>query len=392
LEALVSLMNPRTRILACAHVSNALGTILPVRRIVAAAKARGITTLLDEGCSHIIASDTGAPFDEKQRISSRYLGMIARLPDVLTDDVADQQHTQLRERRRVSAALASCAGGNPPLQDLKLEYGLDGLAFFNIESETPPGTDPLELGFDPCAVARLRTDLDSFGDMEVAALINTGYYQAERYLRAYFAGSRYSEPANPHWCTATVVPRPFNKRAADDITSVLAVGQSRVFRSLRLRTWWAIPSWLFTVVAAVAVLYFFGDRLVSVAALVNKIPEWILNRLKNPLPIFPHLFVNRWAQRLVMARRPFWKMLAIAVAIALIVFKVWPWLVGGFRETHTAKRRKAVTLMKWGRAFAPALLLLAGLTPVWVAAVASVIAVISYVAYNKPFLWATRIR
>ena len=60
--------------------------------------------------------------------------------------------------------------------------------------------------------------------------------------------------------------------------------------------------------------------------------------------------------------------------------------------TQTTKKRKAVTFMKWGRAFAPALLLVAGLTPVWVAAAASVIAAISYVAYNKPFLWATRIR
>ena len=47
LEAVIALMNPRTRILACAHVSNALGTVLPVRRLVAAAKARAITTLVD---------------------------------------------------------------------------------------------------------------------------------------------------------------------------------------------------------------------------------------------------------------------------------------------------------------------------------------------------------
>ena len=40
-------MTPRTRILAFAHVSNALGTILPVRRLIAAAKARGIVTLID---------------------------------------------------------------------------------------------------------------------------------------------------------------------------------------------------------------------------------------------------------------------------------------------------------------------------------------------------------
>ena len=55
LEAIVSLMNARAKILACAHVSNALGTILPVRRIIAAAKARGIITLIDgaQAISHM---------------------------------------------------------------------------------------------------------------------------------------------------------------------------------------------------------------------------------------------------------------------------------------------------------------------------------------------------
>ena len=55
LEAIVSLMSAHTKILACAHVSNALGTILPVRRIIAAAKARGIITLIDgaQAISHM---------------------------------------------------------------------------------------------------------------------------------------------------------------------------------------------------------------------------------------------------------------------------------------------------------------------------------------------------
>jgi cysteine desulfurase / selenocysteine lyase len=46
-EAVESLMSPRTRIFACAHVSNALGSVLPVRGLIAAAKARGIATLID---------------------------------------------------------------------------------------------------------------------------------------------------------------------------------------------------------------------------------------------------------------------------------------------------------------------------------------------------------
>jgi cysteine desulfurase/selenocysteine lyase len=46
-DAVVSLMNERTRVFACAHVSNALGTVLPVQALVAAAKSRGIVTLID---------------------------------------------------------------------------------------------------------------------------------------------------------------------------------------------------------------------------------------------------------------------------------------------------------------------------------------------------------
>ena len=54
-EAVVSLMTPQTRLLACAHVSNALGTVLPIRRLIAAAKARGIVTLIDgaQAVSHM---------------------------------------------------------------------------------------------------------------------------------------------------------------------------------------------------------------------------------------------------------------------------------------------------------------------------------------------------
>jgi cysteine desulfurase / selenocysteine lyase len=54
-EAVEALMSPRTKILACAHVSNALGTILPVRRLMAAAKSRGIITVIDgaQAVSHM---------------------------------------------------------------------------------------------------------------------------------------------------------------------------------------------------------------------------------------------------------------------------------------------------------------------------------------------------
>lgn len=47
LGELEALLSPRTRIVAVAHVSNALGTLLPVKRIAAMAHTKGIPVLLD---------------------------------------------------------------------------------------------------------------------------------------------------------------------------------------------------------------------------------------------------------------------------------------------------------------------------------------------------------
>ncbi len=47
LDRLDELLTPRTRILAVAHISNALGTVNPIRRIVEAAHRRGVKVLVD---------------------------------------------------------------------------------------------------------------------------------------------------------------------------------------------------------------------------------------------------------------------------------------------------------------------------------------------------------
>ncbi len=46
-DAFAALLSPRTKLVALAHVSNALGTVIPVQRFIAAAKARGVPVLLD---------------------------------------------------------------------------------------------------------------------------------------------------------------------------------------------------------------------------------------------------------------------------------------------------------------------------------------------------------
>jgi len=351
----------------------------------------GIATLVDEGCTHIIASDTGAPFEVKQRVTSGYFGMILRLPAVLTDDVAEQQRSELRERERVSAGLASYHGGNPTLLDLKDAYGLKGLAFFSIDSLAPTGGGGgIHLGrLDREAVACLRTDLDSFGDLEVAALVNAGCDRADRFLRAYFTAPPYTAANNPAWSSSANAPHTISAADAARMPRVLAVGRSRLFRALWLGSW---PAWLFTLASIAVLLYLLGNREVLVPALLDRVTGALLRRLEAPLPFFPDLWINKCARALVKTPRPLWQLLLVAALVILVVFEVWPRLVSRLRLTRAAKSRKLVWAMKWVRAFAPALLLFFGLAPVWIALAAFVVAEVSYWAYNKPFLWATRIR
>jgi len=46
-EGFAALLSPKTRIVALAHVSNSLGTVVPVARFIQAAKERGVPVLLD---------------------------------------------------------------------------------------------------------------------------------------------------------------------------------------------------------------------------------------------------------------------------------------------------------------------------------------------------------
>lgn len=66
LEGLYALVGPRTRLVAVSHMSNVLGTVNPVKEIIAQARAAGALTLID-GCQAVVhqrvdVRDLGADF------------------------------------------------------------------------------------------------------------------------------------------------------------------------------------------------------------------------------------------------------------------------------------------------------------------------------------------
>ncbi|MDF2097413.1 aminotransferase class V-fold PLP-dependent enzyme [Aquibaculum arenosum] len=52
-EAFSALLGPRTKLVALTHISNALGSVVPVKEMIAEAKARGDITVLVDGCQAV---------------------------------------------------------------------------------------------------------------------------------------------------------------------------------------------------------------------------------------------------------------------------------------------------------------------------------------------------
>jgi hypothetical protein len=109
----------------------------------------GVTALLDERCNYVIASDTGALFDNRQgKGAVGRLGMMRRLSEMLMYRPAQLYRHDLNERRRMGNAAEADADGDGPsaLAQFAASRELRGLAAFRIAGETdgrrPPAVDP----------------------------------------------------------------------------------------------------------------------------------------------------------------------------------------------------------------------------------------------------------
>lgn len=217
----------------------------------------GLTALLDEHCTCIIASDTGGAFDIAPRASTSHARMVLRLSAIMQADQGRSKRVALQERRRLNRDLERIESegrddtGGAQSRDAETmrdairltreQRLLQGLAFFHIETPTPeikhPDRPPaLELGISRHLLARMRTDLDGFGEVEIAALVNRGYLLADASVRRYLG--RFEETWAPEmaWSVPPAFPCPAPQSPAEirRATAIVRAGGKRVFRSLRL--------------------------------------------------------------------------------------------------------------------------------------------------------------
>lgn len=196
----------------------------------------GTTALLDEQCNYIIASDPGGVFEDRlQQSSVGRVGLTARLSEILGERPSMLYRHEMRERRRLGRAFDD----GMPLPNTAERYvtsrALRALALFRIDSERLEPYPPEPTWRSD--LARLRTDLDSFGDIEIKALINEGYLTADQYIRAELGGTHLDPavrtPGATTWPAAAEPPLALHRSEAE-VKQVLVAGRSRFLRALML--------------------------------------------------------------------------------------------------------------------------------------------------------------
>lgn len=369
----------------------------------------GITALRDEGCNYIIASDTSGLFKEEPTAPVGRLGLGLRVTEILNEFLGVTQRELLQEDRRVSrdhesrissarrllSELKDCRTDDQQVRDFKerieesvelLSQNLDalvklkGLVYFHIKSPLlePPGGAPPEWckRVDPMLIAGLRTDLDCFGDVEIAALVNHGYETADRYIRRYLEGSPY-QSTNPYW------GRPDGPAVKVEIGSrrlekVLRTGRKRFFRALSLN---AISSWTATVVVLAAVIYGLWGVRASVSDLIRSAGEWLAE------------FFSTASYGLTQKNAPLGLIVLVilGIAVGVAVFAAIRKKLVSRSPRWQSVFRSLLTAAKWARGLSGNLSWILNL-PVVLALISMLGAAFSLLFFSLPFLKKTRLK
>lgn len=379
----------------------------------------GVTALLDEGCTSIIASDTGGLFDAKAAAPAGHIGATLRLPSILMRVVGGVQRLGLRDRKRLSPEfdrLARALPGTPDgdtaratLAEIRASRELNDLAYFQIASPAPavpvgpPGTEgapPAGTGLDPRRIASLRTDLDTFGEIEIAALVNQGYDTADRFVRGFMKGhARRKMDGGFDWGRAEAALPRAPRIGGPRVERVLDAGRSRFLRGLRV----GAP----VSVAAVATT---AAALLGLAAAGVGPPEaWAWTRAAWgtlvaaalwPLGLLPDAVAGaiRWAFRAVPDVILPWlaALLATPLTPALLGGGLILLLVRTLRGRPAPERRKRFvrtrTAWKWLSTLGWNVLWLAWALPLLMAAAATVASAAGWVLFYLPWRRRARIR
>jgi predicted acylesterase/phospholipase RssA len=167
---------------------------------------QGIGALLDEGCTVLLVSDASGQMESQNRPGSGIFSSLSRASSILGARVREAEYQDISARRRSSLLRG--------LMFIHLKKGLDVSPVNWIGCEDPA---PIAARPDPLTpygirkdvqerIAAIRTDLDSFHDVEAYALMTSGYRMAEYEFPRSIQGFPRTAPVSLAWPFLAVEP------------------------------------------------------------------------------------------------------------------------------------------------------------------------------------------
>ncbi|NOZ54787.1 MAG: patatin family protein [Gammaproteobacteria bacterium] len=144
---------------------------------------QGVQGLLEEGCTLVLCSDASGQMDDMKKPSNGIIGVSLRANSILMDRVRESGYQQL------SARVESQSLQGLFFIHMKKELETMPVDWINCDDPTMPVSNKSSMtsySIDKDIqhkLAALRTDLDSFSDVEAYSLMLSGYLMTERHFK-----------------------------------------------------------------------------------------------------------------------------------------------------------------------------------------------------------------
>ena len=165
---------------------------------------QGTASLLEQGCAVVLVSDASGQMDSQAHPSSGLVSVPLRANDIMMSRVREAQLRDLVARQR-SGRIRGLM-----FLHLKLDLDIESIDWIGEHSPEDPGKpDPVTDYELPKRLqgklADIRTDLDSFSDVEGFALMTSGYRMAKHEFGKNIKGVA-EEPIEKSWRFQSLVP------------------------------------------------------------------------------------------------------------------------------------------------------------------------------------------
>ncbi|HVG19438.1 MAG TPA: patatin-like phospholipase family protein [Blastocatellia bacterium] len=287
---------------------------------------QGVAALLDQDCTVLLVSDASGQMHTIDDPKAGILGVPLRSNSILMSRVREAQYLDLVARRRSSLLrgfmFIHLKKGlqSPPIdwKDCEDPYDRSGGEEFyddRTDADSLPLTRYGILKKVQMRLSAIRTDLDSFSDVEAFALMTSGYRMAGHEFGQCIEGFPVPQDAQERWRFLDI-ERPMKqvagcKQRHEDLIKLLEVGSSTGFKVWKISTALRYTSYALGVVALAAMTW------VCARFWREPLPSLTIGRLLIPILVIAGIaLVGRMVLR---AERLQEKLVKICLGVVLVV-------------------------------------------------------------------------